>query len=365
MSEESPSAVQKKPAFSPLLAVLLVILVLVVAVVIWTQVSAPAVAGKNLDFDRTLNSLGLGSPTTNKLSPLYTDADQDLVADRPTDPAALSNPETLYFCFLNDAAGDLDQAMWTPLLEAISQATGKPVEYVTFATVDEQMSALREGGLHITAFNTGNVPRAVNAAGFVPAAGTSVDGELATYRMLILAPADSGMTSVEDLRGKRLALTRYGSNSGYKAPLVVLNELGLQPERDYDFAFTGSHDNSIVGLAKDEISADAAAVAGDLYQAAVDRGDVEADALTVVYESEPFPRAALGMAHNLEPQLAQSIQDTLLSFQLAGTALQAQFADSDGFSPLSYKDSFALIRRIDDAVGFKHEISDESTELVQ
>lgn len=62
------------------------------------------------------------------------------------------------------------------------------------------------------------------------------------------------------------------------------------------------------------------------------------------------------LAYNLNPGLAQAVADTLMSFQLEGTTLQDQFVDRDGFAPLSYQDSFALVRLIDDTVGFRHTI---------
>lgn len=351
-----------KKHFSPVLVLAILILGGVVFALAWSKINSTAVAGKGVDYDRTLHSLGLGSPTTNQLAEHYVDDNDDLVADTPADPAKQRDPETLRFCFLNEQAGELDTARWQPLLDALSEATGKPVEYVAFPTVSAQMRALHDGGLDVTVFNTGNVPRAVNAAGFVPVAAPSIGGQPASYHMLILAKADSGLAKLDDLKSKRLALTRYGSNSGYKAPLVILKDFGLEPERDYDFAFSGSHDKSIAGLADGSLEADAAAVASDLYHAALADPEQELDEaeFTVVYESEPFPRAALGVAHDLKPELAQAITDTLLSFQLAGTSLQPQFADGEGFAPLSYKNSFALVRRMDDAVGFKHAIDREA-----
>jgi phosphonate transport system substrate-binding protein len=302
--------------------------------------------------------LGLGSPVTNQLAATYTDADQDLIADAPSDAAAWRDPETLRFCFLNEQAGGIDPDAWRPLLDALSEQTGRPVEYVRFPTVNQQLAALRDGGLDLTAFNTGNVPRAVNAAGFVPVAAPADRDGPAQYRMLLLATADSGIEKVEDLRGRVLALTRYGSNSGYKAPLVLLREFGLAPERDYDWAFSGSHDQSIAGL-KDGTFV-AAAVASDLYAAAVDAGQIDPAAVTVVYESEPFPRAAFGVAHDLHPDLRAGLTQALLGFDPTDTPLQLELPDTTGFAPLDYQDRFALIRRIDNAVGFKHEIDPPS-----
>jgi len=358
MSEaEQPAA---RSAFSPLTLLIIIIVAGTVFALVWSRINSPAMTGVTLDYERTMQNMGLGAPTTNRLADVFVDADQNLIADTPSDPAALRDPETLRFCFLNDQGGAADPGRWQPLLEAITQKTGRPAEYVSFATVEAQLSALRSGALDVTVFNTGNVPRAVNAAGFVPVVGPAIQGKPATYKMLIITAADSDIKNIEGLRGRSVTLTRIGSNSGYKAPLVILlKNFGLAPERDFDWAFSGSHEASIRGVADGTFVV--AAVASDLYHAAIERGELDEKKVRVVYESEPFPRVALGYAHDLEPALAQGVTEALLSFSLTGTPLQPSFADGDGFTALSYKDSFGLVRMIDDAVGFKHQIGPKPT----
>jgi phosphonate transport system substrate-binding protein len=76
--------------------------------------------------------------------------------------------------------------------------------------------AMRAGRLHVTGFNTGSVPLAVNAVGFRPfAMMASLDGSFG-YEMEIIVPADSDIQSIEDLRGRQLAFTSETSNSGFK-----------------------------------------------------------------------------------------------------------------------------------------------------
>lgn len=363
MSDESPEAT--KPAnrrFSPLSITLLFIVAFGAIAFSFYQSSTAKTAGR-ADNVRNMKILGLGSPTTNRLDPAFTDADQNLVADAPADPAKLRSPDTLRFSFLSDEATGIDPAHWQPLMDALAQATGKTVEYATFDSPEAQMLALRNGKLDITAFNTGNVPRAVNAAGFVPVAAPGAAGQLATYQTLFVSPSNSGIDDIEGIRGKLFALTRVGSNSGFKAPLVILlKDFDLQPERDFDVAFTGSHDQSIQDIANGVYPV--AAVASDMLDAAKAAGEVDTSKIKVIYSSTPFPRAALGYAHDLDPALAQPIADTLLSFQLTGTTVADEFAGQniDGFAPLSYKDSFALVRLIDDAVGFEHPLDDSKAE---
>ena len=308
-----------------------------------------------MDRDRIMRMFGLGAETSIQLDQRFADADQDLIADAPTDTAALRDPATLRFCFLSDAAGAVDPAAWTPLLDAIGQATGKPVEYVVFSDVDQQLAALRDGELDVTFINTGNVPRAVNTAGFVPTAGTAIGGQLATYHMLFIAGADTGIDNVQDLDGRQIAFTSIGSNSGYKAPLVILyKDFGLQPEVNFTWAYTGNHETSIKHIAQGKYPA--AAVASDLFEAAVASGAIDSSKVKEIYRSEPFPRVCLGTAHDLKPELAEAITRAVIGFSTSGSPLQHQLSGSDGFVPLSYKNQFALVRRIDDTVGFKHEI---------
>lgn len=365
MSEQPPSEAQNKPPtkFSPALLVFLLLLSLVVLGFAYYQNSAAKSAGRD-DNSRNLQILGLGDPTVNRLDGGFTDADEDLVADPPSDAAQTRSPEVLRFSYLSAKAKDIDPTNWRPLMDALAQSTGKQIEYVQHPDVEAQLAALKSGALDITAFNTGNVPRAVNAAGFVPVAAPAQDGALASYETLIIAGAGSGIGSVEDLRGQLIAFTRVGSNSGFKAPMVILyRDFDMQPERDFDTAFTGSHTNSIQEIAKGTYVA--GAVASDLFQGAVAEGKVDPKKFKTIYTSPAFPRAALGYAHDLSPDLAAAIAETLLGFELSSSAVAEEFIGQkvNGFAPLVYKDDFALVRLIDDAVGFEHAIKPSVPEV--
>lgn len=328
-------------------------LVAVVAVVFAIGVLAFAnrQSATAVDPQRTLSHLGIDTTeVTTRMAEGYTDEDQDMVADSPADPAELQDPATLVFSYLSGEAQGVDPQRWQPLLDHLQSELGRPVQYVALTDVKAQLEALRGGGLHITAFNTGNTPRAVNTAGFLPLVCPGNAGEANAYQMLIIAAADAGLKTPDDLRGKSIAFTRVGSNSGYKAPIVTLrDQFSLLPERDYDWAFSGGHDQSIRGVA--EGSWPAAAVAGSLFRAAINRGDFKAEQFEMIYQSEPFPVAAVGCPHNLKPELEEKIKQALLSFKIAGTALADELAGqpADGFVEISYKNDFATTRLIDSA----------------
>ena len=78
-------------------------------------------------------------------------------------------------------------------------------------------------------------------------------------------------------------------------------------------------------------------------------GIVQPEQFRIIYESERFPPVTMGYAHDLSDELAADIRQALLEFDCHGTSLEKRFHDSQTtkFVPLSYKQDYALIRRID------------------
>ncbi|TWT48483.1 phosphate/phosphite/phosphonate ABC transporter substrate-binding protein [Botrimarina hoheduenensis] len=279
------------------------------------------------------------------------DKDGDLVCDPPADDQC-QDPERLVFSYIAGANPDAEggPGAWVDLIAALSETTGKPVEYKTFEKLGDQLDAVVRGEVHIVGLSTGAASLAVAEAGVTPVCcpGNS-DGSWG-YTMKLLTPAKSPITQFAQLTGKKLGFVDPNSNSGFKAALVLLLKEGLQPERDYQWGFTGGHDTSIKDIVAGEH--DAAPVASDLLARLVAEGQVSESDFNVLYESERFPPALIGYAHNLTPALREAIRETLLGFVWEGTTVGEQFAGTGAvkFVPITYKDDWANIRRIDYAV---------------
>jgi len=174
-----------------------------------------------------------------------------------------------------------------------------------------------------------------------------------TYQMQIIVPADSPMQKLADLRGHELTLTEPGSNSGFKAPLVLLSkDNGLKPGHDFTIRYSGGHEASVAGIANHTYQA--AAVASDVLKRvmAEDPPAIKKEQYRVIYESEDFPTAGFGYSCTLKPELSAKVKEAFFSFQWKGTGVEREFAASaqSKFVPVSFKKDFALIRRIDDAI---------------
>jgi phosphonate transport system substrate-binding protein len=279
------------------------------------------------------------------LSPRYQDLNQDLVADLPTDPARWRNPNILIFAYTPVEDPALYSQVWDSFIDHVSAKTGKEIRFFPVQSNAAQLEAMRAGRLHIAGFNTGSTPVAVNCTGFVPFTLMAAEDGSYGYEMEIITFPGSGIETPADLRGRRLAFT-----SGFKAPSTLLDvEFNLRADRDFRAVYSGSHDNSILGVINKDY--DAAAIANEVLQRMQARDVVRADQYVSIYTSPTFPTTAYGLAHDLHPELAAAIRAAFFSFEWEGSALKREFADAGmaQFLPINYQQHWQVIRDIDEA----------------
>jgi phosphonate transport system substrate-binding protein len=347
MSTSSP-AVAPKRSFS-IVRVLLVIIPALLIAGAWylanTVQSNPTFGAQDW-----ATQLGHMVAASQEMSTEFADGDGDLVADAPMDAAKQLAPDTLVFSFIGGTDAEEGKDQWKEFADFLAKKTGKKVEVTSYEKSDDQLDELKEGKLHVTAFNTGSVQEAVNTGGFVPVGTRGANDGSFGYTMKIIVPAKSSVKELTDLKGKTIKFTERNSHSGCKAAVVKLKDAGLIVERDYQPSLSTSHDTSIAEISTDK--AEAAAVASDLLQRAEAEGKISVDQYRTIYESEKFPPFAIGYAYNLSPELAEKVRAALLEFPWAGTGLEKQFAGTDAtkFVPLNYKDDFAVIRKIDESL---------------
>ena len=287
-------------------------------------------------------------PNRGQLDTLYCDADKDLVADTPTDPAKLKDPSTLIFAYSAVEAPQVYQKAFQPLMDALATCTGKKIVYMPANSPTALIEAMRSGRLHIADFGTGSVGFGVNLAGAVPFVAIADKNGIAGYKLAAIVRADSPFKTLADLKGKRVAHTSPSSNSGNLAPRVFFPENGLVPDQDYKPLMSGGHDKSVLGVLNRDY--DMAPVASDILNRMIDRGEVKAADLRIVYESKVFPTSSFSRAHDLKPELAEAIRKCFLDFKFP-PEMRTQFNNNTHFVPINYKETWAPIREIAEKTG--------------
>ncbi|MDT8895165.1 phosphate/phosphite/phosphonate ABC transporter substrate-binding protein [Halomonas sp. I1] len=286
------------------------------------------------------------------LDTIYCDRDGDLVADRPQDESEWANPDTLIFAYTPVEDPAIYSDIWQPFIEHMEDVTGRDVRFFAVQSNSAQVEAMRSGRLHVAGFSTGPTPFAVNLAGAVPFALMGSDDGRFGYTLQLYTHIDSGIDDITDLKGKRVAHTSPTSNSGNQAPRALFPELGIVPDEDYEVLYSGSHDQSMLGVVAQDY--DAAPVASEVVDRMAARGLYDPDEVKILYESDPFPTTSYTYAHNLAPELVEKIEEAFFTFNFVGTELGEEFEGVEKFIPINYQDNWKVIRTIQAANGVEY-----------
>jgi phosphonate transport system substrate-binding protein len=280
----------------------------------------------------------------------FCDDNGDLVADTPSDPSKLLDPDTLVFSYTPVEDPSVYENVFTEFIAYLAEKTGKKVKWYGAESYAAQVEAMRSGRLHVAGISTGPTVFGVNLAGYVPVAIMGkADGRFG-YRLQLITHKDSDIKEVIDMKGRKIAHVTPSSNSGNQAPRALFKSMGVVPDKDYKVTYSGKHDNSIMGVANKDY--DAAPVASSVLDRMHDKGVVNKDDLRIIWQSRLFPTTSYGYVYNLKPELQKQITDAFLSFDWTGTALKKEFGKkSDKFIPITFKEHWSDIRTIQETNG--------------
>lgn len=193
------------------------------------------------------------------------------------------------------------------LAEMLLNKTGLVIE----VSIADDYTALRDamdaGRAHIGWLNAFNYVLAHEQYG-VDVALVTVHFDSTFYRSQINVRADSGINSLEDLRGKRMCWVDPGSTSGYIIPRIMLQANGIDPDNDFAEAYqAGSHNNVIMHVYHGECDA------GATYEDA--RNSVEkdiTDEVIVLATTPMIPNDCVSFVGDFPADLREQVVDVLV-----------------------------------------------------
>jgi phosphonate transport system substrate-binding protein len=201
------------------------------------------------------------------------------------------------------------------IAQMITEKTGLVVK----ANVGTDYAAVREamgvGKAHVGWLNTFNYVLAHEKYG-VDVALVTVRFGTSTYMGQIIVRADSGIASLEDLKGKTMCWVDPNSTSGYIIPRIMLKANGIDP--DTDFAKTveaGSHNNVVAAVYNGDCDA------GATYSDA--RSSVEADfpdvkdKIAILATTTEIPNDTVAFTKDFPAEMRDKIVNALV--EIAGT----------------------------------------------
>lgn len=237
---------------------------------------------------------------------------------------------------------------YQPLLDYLSQASGRPVELVQRRTYQETNDLIERGEVDVAFVCTSAYLAGRDDFGLELLAAPEVEGE-SVYHSLLIVPAGSSATSMADLEGMVFAFTDPISFSGRAYPTYLVQQLGQTPETFFSRTFfTYSHDDAIRAVA-DRLT-DGAAVDSLVYDFALERDPTLAERVQVIHKSPPFGIPPVVVSPDVRPQQRTMLQEALLAMNDSPEGQAALRAlGLDGFVSIedsAYDGARAITRQI-------------------
>jgi phosphonate transport system substrate-binding protein len=184
-----------------------------------------------------------------------------------------------------------------------------------------------------------------------------LDGSLGYYAIMVVR-ADSGIESLEDMRGRSLAFADPNSTSGYLVPGFELKQAGYIFEgRDAFFdrtGFSGGHEQSVVAVLNGQYDAGVVWVSGvgdfmrgysrGILRNMVDKGAVDMGDLRQIWQSNLITNGPTVVRKDLPPEVKQAYRDFLVGLKDEDYDCYSAIAagDADGFVPVDH-DFYSVI----------------------
>jgi len=145
------------------------------------------------------------------------------------------------------------------------------------------------------------------------------------YKGLIITHPDSGISTLEDLKGRTFAFVDPASTGGNLIPRMNLLKNGIDPDKDLGTVmYSGGHDSS--GLAVKNKKVDAAAIVNVAYDNMKSKGILTDANTKIIFTSDPFPGSTWAWRKDLPGDLKKKIQDAFLKLHVEDPAALKTFA---------------------------------------
>lgn len=132
------------------------------------------------------------------------------------------------------------------------------------------------------------------------------------YYGMIITKKDSGLKTLEDIKGKKWAFTSSNSTSGTLVPTVMFYEKNIKPEEYFSkVLYSGGHEASILSVKAGTI--DAASTNNLDFNRGLGRNWAKDD-FNIIWQSELIPGSPVTARSDLPASFKKAVKDALLAY---------------------------------------------------
>lgn len=186
---------------------------------------------------------------------------------------------------------------FTPVTDypaAVEALVNKQVDLVWFGGFTHVQAQLRSGGK------------------IIPIAQREEDTK---FRSVFIAQTNSGIKTLNDLKGKAVSFGSQSSTSGHLMPRSFLLQAKINPEKDFKrVAYSGAHDATIASVVSGRV--DAAALDITVWRKFVADKKVDTSKVDVFFTTEPFYNYNWSVHADMPAPLRERVTKALLDLSM-------------------------------------------------
>ena len=215
-----------------------------------------------------------------------------------------------------------------PFAEYLTEKLGRPVNVTLatdYSTIVEAMASgqvdigIMPPAAYVQARDQGAAKAILTSqlGAYDQETGLPKEGELSgTFKGEVLVRADSGLETLEDLKGKRIATLSPNSASGYIYPVAEMKNLGIDPTKDCTLTTVNDIPSEMTAVLNGQ--QDACFVfegARNVFQGVFPEEDLF-ETLNVLYLTEgDIPNDAIAVQPDMDEELVAQVKDVFLNMK--------------------------------------------------
>lgn len=236
--------------------------------------------------------------------------------------SAVSNEKPIQIGFMICDSRELSRARFAPFTEYLSEKTGRKFEMI-LANTFEFEDLIKEKKIDF--FHVNSIVAIILKERFkTDFLGVDIRGRNGHKASgTIIARKDSGINTIEDMRGKSMIFGPALAPFGYMAQYSLMLENGLDPDTDLSHyvipAGAAKHDKVLYGVYYGKYDVGAAPRI-DLDRM-VDESIFKMEDFTIIAESAPMPYCTIGARSEIDSALKEQVKDIALNLKKDETVL--------------------------------------------
>jgi phosphonate transport system substrate-binding protein len=192
------------------------------------------------------------------------------------------------------------------LINALEKETGFLFQWTGSKTYDEVIRKIGTNQADIGFVGAFAYIEAREKYGVKLIARTYGENRSESYYSMIITQVDSGLNTLQGLKGKRFVFNDPKSTSGFLFPLVGLQKAGIDIEDFSEVRYVSRHANSLLAVYNKQVDA------GAISSTAKEKVDIDFGKIRVLWKSAPIYRGPWIASRSLPEEQRQKIQRALL-----------------------------------------------------